>query len=37
MIGPSEVLLIGIACIVAVMPMAAALGAWLRHKRRGRR
>lgn len=36
MIGPSEALLIGIACIVAVMPMAAAFGAWLRHKRRGR-
>jgi uncharacterized iron-regulated membrane protein len=33
-VGPGEVLLIGIACIVAVMPMAAAFGAWLRHKRR---
>jgi hypothetical protein len=36
MIGSGEVLLIGIACIVAVMPMAAAFGAWLRHRRRGR-
>jgi uncharacterized protein (TIGR03382 family) len=34
MIGASEALLIGIACIVAVMPMAAVLGAWLRRRRR---
>ncbi len=34
MIGPSEALLVGIACVVAAMPMAAALGAWLRWRRR---
>jgi hypothetical protein len=32
-VGPGEVLLIGIACIVAVMPVAAAFGAWLRRRR----
>lgn len=36
MIGAGEALLIGIACIVAVMPVAAAFGAWL-CRRRGRR
>jgi hypothetical protein len=35
-VGPGEVLLIGIACIFAMMPVAAAFGAWLRRKRRGR-
>lgn len=33
-VGPGELLLIGIACIVAVMPLAAAFGAWLRRRRR---
>jgi hypothetical protein len=36
-IGPGEVLLIGIACLLVVMPLASAFGAWLRHRRRKHR
>jgi len=35
-VGPGEVFLIGAACLLVVMPIAAAMGAMLRRHRRNR-
>jgi hypothetical protein len=33
-VGPGEVFLIGVACLLVVMPIASAVGAVLRRRRR---
>ncbi|MFC1463440.1 MAG: hypothetical protein ACFLMY_01200 [Candidatus Brachytrichaceae bacterium NZ_4S206] len=35
-VGPGEVFLIGVACLLVVMPIASAVGIALRRRRRGR-
>jgi len=35
-VGPGEVFLIGVACLLVVMPIASAVGAMLRRRQRGK-